>query len=458
MQLPMQMIQLPQDTVITPELVNQLIIYHQANNLPRLKKLQNYYEARHEILNRQSKDPSKPNNKLVNPFPAYIVNTVQGFFLGKPVTYMIPDPAYQEKLSLIFYMNDEGSINSLHGKQAGVKGLSAELIYMDENSQVRFSYLDVNHLVPVFDTKVEPSLLFVIRYYEVKDFLTGIGSLYVEVYTNQETIYYQRDLQKDQTLTEVNRVPHYFGEVPVVLYFNSDEAMGDFERVLPLIDAYDKIQSFTADEMEYFADAYLALTGMQETQPEDIQDMKQNRVLLIPEGGSADFIVKKADIHTIEAYKKRLEDDIHKFSSIPNLNDEKFGNQTSGIAIKYKLFGLEQVISIKERLFKESLQRRLRLITNILNIQGGNYNYTDVVIHFHRNEPVNVLEMAQLVQMLYGITSKETLLGLLPFVEDVKDELDRMATENDGNDYGFDDPLPEIQDQPSQSDQPSQQG
>ena len=40
---------------------------------------------------------------------------------------------------------------------------------------------------------------------------------------------------------------------------------------------------------------------------------------------------------------RRSRDDIHKFSMIPDLTDENFAANASGVAMKYKLFGLEQL-------------------------------------------------------------------------------------------------------------------
>ena len=64
-------------------------------------------------------------------------------------------------------------------------------------------------------------------------------------------------------------------------------------------------------------------------------------------------------------------------SHVPHLCDESFGGNLSGVAIAYKLWGLEQLCAMKERKFKKGLQRRIELITNILNIKGGHYDYKD---------------------------------------------------------------------------------
>lgn len=71
----------------------------------------------------------------------------------------------------------------------------------------------------------------------------------------------------------VSSYPHYFGMVPVAIYENNEDEIGDFEKVIPLIDAYDKMESDTLNDFEYFTDAYLALYGFT-AEPEDITQMK----------------------------------------------------------------------------------------------------------------------------------------------------------------------------------------
>jgi SPP1 family phage portal protein len=149
--------------------------------------------------------------------------------------------------------------------------------------------------------------------------------------------------------------PHYFGMVPIAIYKNNEEETGDFENVISLIDAYDKLESDSLNDFEYFVDAYLALYGFT-AEEEDIRDMKERRVLLMDEGTSAEWLTKDTSDSHIENIKNRIDADIHKFAKCPNMADQEFASNASGVAIKYKLLGTENKISIKERKFKRGLQ------------------------------------------------------------------------------------------------------
>ena len=70
-----------------------------------------------------------------------------------------------------------------------------------------------------------------------------------------------------------------------------------------------------------------------------------------------------------------------------------------------------------------------KLITHILNIQGGQFDYRDIDIQFRRNKPQNVLEIAQIITMLSGELSRETRLQMLPTIDNVQDELQKLEDE-----------------------------
>ena len=72
---------------------------------------------------------------------------------------------------------------------------------------------------------------------------------------------------------------------------------------------------------------------------EDIQQMKENRVIILDEDGEADWLIKSENDTVSENLKNRYKNDIHKFAKVPDLSDEAFSSNASGVAIKYKLFG-----------------------------------------------------------------------------------------------------------------------
>ena len=57
--------------------------------------------------------------------------------------------------------------------------------------------------------------------------------------------------------------------------------------------------------------------------------------------------------------------------------------------------------------------------------------YTDIQPVFTRNKPKNEVELASMVKNLYGILSDETLISILPFVENSKEEIEKRDLEKE---------------------------
>jgi len=135
-----------------------------------------------------------------------------------------------------------------------------------------------------------------------------------------------------------------------------------------------------------------------------------------------------------EILKDAIKSDIHKFSHVPDLTDENFAGNSSGVAMKYKLLGLEQLTKIKERWFREGLRWRLRLFSGFLSLKGKPSLDADAVqMMFRRSLPVNDLEIAQMVQMLSGLVPAKMLLGQVPFIDDVSAAFDDLEQEKQAN-------------------------
>jgi SPP1 family phage portal protein len=412
--------------------VQDLISYHGGNLFPRYQSLQKYYEAKHDILNKTVSDESKPNNKLVNDYPGYIVDLATGYFLGKPVSYSSKssNDAYLQAIQDIFDYNDEADENAELGKTCSIKGEAFELVYLDEEGSPRFTQIENEQTMLIYGTDVSNEPILGIRYYQLPTVgSSGTIETTVEAYT-KNMVYKFSSL--NGKLTPKEQKEHYFGGVPIIHFQNNKELMSDFERVMTLINAYDNTQSDTANDLDYFTEAYLKISGATLGEGEEatktVQAMKLNRVIEL-EDGDASFLTKDINDAAVENYKKRLNLDIHKFAKMPDLSDIQFGGNVTGIAIKFKFSPLEQLTSTKERKFKRAIQRRIELITNILNKKGGSYNYTDIETTFTRNLPANITEITDMISKLHGIPSDETLLSQLPFITDVQVEMNKKKQE-----------------------------
>lgn len=428
---------LPVETEITDELVTKLIKLHEED-CERYITLEDYYRGKAKIYDR-SKEDYKANNKLALDYPSYIVDILLGLFVGKPISYTVSDENKEmmESLQEVFDLNDEQDENAEIAKICGIKGRGYEIVYLDEEGGVRFNEVQPENIVMVYDNHIKPEPLFCIYIREDAD-AESIGkeskNKLVTLYT-KDSIKEMRLEGSDLKLIEENA--NLFGAIPVVEFKNNNEALGDFERVLSLIDALNLTQSDTANDFEEFTDALLVLAGMPQADEEDINRMVKDKVLLLDKSGgagqSAEWLIKNINDTALENYKNRLDADIHKFAKVPNMNDEHFAGNVSGEAMKYKLFATDQIIAQKQRKFKSALQERIKLILSIAKIKTAkDFDYRDISIVFNDNKPYNELDnIATVKAALDAGLSKTYAYGKLRDIDDVAEELERQEQEKD---------------------------
>lgn len=424
---------------LNDEVLLSLIKRFIEKEIPRLKKLERYYLNENDILNRVMSDTNKPNNKVSHPLAGYIVDTIQGYFLGKPVKYSSNNEELMVVIQEIFDKNKEQNLNSSLGKDVGIFGVGYELIYRNEAGDIKLNKLNTKETFMIYDNSIEENELFAVNFMEITDYITEENYFIVNVYDEVERKEFKlidnELILKDITIHNINKIP-------VNKYINNEKEKGDFEDVITLIDGYDKAVSDTANDLDYFSDSYMIMKGFDPSSLDEglFEKLKENKIIAVNEGGDVGFLNKNGNSTQVEEFKNRLRDDIHSLSHTPNINDESFGNAASGESLKYKLFDLETMVSIKERYFKDGLEKRIGKITSTLNIKNSLMNNktllneTDIVMNFVRNLPGASYTIAD-IKSLYGVVSSKTLLSLLPFVEDPGYELELLKEEMEGSVY-----------------------
>lgn len=412
--------------------IQQIIVAHEQDR-NRKRKLKRYYTGDHDILRKRARANNAPNNQIVANYCEYISNMSTGFFLGQPVDYssVSENQGEVDALLEVFKYNDEAAHNLELAEEASVTGEAYELLYMDADAKIRFRAVPSEEVILVCDATLEENILYAIRHYRVLNLDQTTYQEFVDVYDSRTVTRYSYN-EGAMTVLEAER-PHYFDDVPVVEYANNRQHRGDFEGVITLVDAYNKSQSLTIDDMEDFTDAYLVLKGMGGTNAEDVKELRRNKVISLDDGGAAEWLIKNLNDTYIENVKTRIQKDNHKFSNIPDMSDESFTGNTSGVAIKYKLIGLEQIRSRKEREFKKGLQRRIELIGGMQELKSQTkIDFRDIEITFTANIPANTVEQAQIVSQFDGLVSQKKLLSLLPFVTDPAEEMEELQKERQG--------------------------
>ena len=386
--------------------------------LPRLTRLRRCYDGRADILERR-REPGLPNNRLAHGYPRYITTMAAGYLLGGPVAYQSERAAGSvAALKAAYRRTDIDSVDAELARNASIYGRAVELVYADEEAVLRSASLDPACAFVVYDDTVAAKPLFGVYYAPVRAEGGAVGGWWVHVLTDAAAVTYRADNLADLRLSEavVSR-PHYFGGMPMVEYWNDECCRGDFEPVLGLIDAYDRLESDRMNDKQQFVDALLLLTGCtletDERGRSPGQQLREDKALALPDGDAhAEWLCKQLNEADTEVLRQALKEDIHKLCLVPDLTDRQFAGNSSGVAMKYKLLGLEQLIRIKERWFREGLRNRISLYAAFLKrVQAVSLDPMDVEIQFSRNLPVNELESAQTLEALSGFADRNALLA-----------------------------------------------
>ena len=414
------------DGIPTPEILEYCIKQHQGT-LARLNKLSDYYDGKQDISNRTFGNPNIPNHKIVANHAKYIVDIATGFLVGNPIAY---SGSQVDKILDEYSRMDIISHDTELEKDLSVFGIGYELMYLapvDEgDTEIRIKSIDPRGIFVVTDDTVDKNPLFGVHYQQRFKLDGSLNYYLINVYTEDKIFtYHAKGLSKGQ-MSLFEESEHYFGAVPVVEYRNNEERQGDFEQQISQFDAYNLLQSDRINESEQRVNSILFIKGF--TLGED--NLTHDSIIETTEKDSdLKWLIKEIKEADNEVLRQSLLDDIHKFSYIPSMTDEHFAGNVSGEAMKYKLFGLLQLLSIKTRYMSKSLRKRLELMRNILNTKGSNIDISDVKITFKPNLPINTDDLASIINQLKGILPLETLIGWLPDIDDPAEQLQKLEEE-----------------------------
>ena len=379
-------------------------------------------------------DVGKPCNRIVTNYCYNIVQNYLGYITGIDVAYSSPNDF--DAIQDILNYNDVRTEDSEYLRNALIFGRAFEINYVDEDAIQRFKVLDSRECIPIYSNDLNNDLLYVIRYYVADTVNNDQDEYYIEVYGNKFIRKYKSS-NAFATLSLLEEQPNYYNQVPVTVFSLNTDEESIFDKVITLQDAYNKLLSSEVDDFESFCDAYLVLKGCM-ADADDLVAMKQNRVLMMDADAEASYLTKSVSDTQIENMLKNINDTIHKIANSPDFNDEKLMAQ-SGIAMRYKLVGFENVSSNIVANMTKALQKRIELICSILHLTGSDNTWRDVHIVFTRNLPENITETAQVINQLRGIVSDKTLISLLPFIKDVDAEVEQLQEQKEANMdmYGF---------------------
>lgn len=416
---------------IDSALLAYYISKHKAE-ISRYEMLWKMYRGRHAIVDAEEKDSYKPDNRIVANFARYVVETFNGYFMGKPVTVSHEDPELSKQVNRLMKLNDQDDNNAELSKLVRIYGRAYEFLYQNENTETCITYNSPLDMFMVYDDTIAQRPFFAVRYYLNED-----NRLQGEIYTSDKVYDF---IQGEKGYQIINDQPHYYQDVPVIEYVNNDERQGIFEPVISMINAFNKALSEKANDVDYFADAYLAILGVQ-LDKDGLQKIRDNRIINF--FGTDDpqqiknivveFLQKPDGDSSQEHLLDRLEKLIYQMAMVTNLNSESFGN-ASGVGLLFKLQEMENLALAAERKFTSGMNRRFKMLfrlpTNVPSSQSE--EWFNLEFTFHRNIPKDVLSEIQAAQEAAGLLPLEDRVSMVSTVKDPKATAEQMKEESGG--------------------------
>lgn len=286
-----------------------------------------------------------------------------------------------------------------------------------------------------FTKSLEGAITAEIYYPEFKE--TWIKTKDSEVWVKQKSL--QKTDDGDQ---EVDQVKYPYKIVPVNVFRSNRRSEPLFQAEKPLIDANDSILSKSLNEVDRFNAVILLLSKA--VDPEFTNKIKKGDISIIDEltgdgtgeKALAEYLEKNLqgakDFY--ESLGKTIRMEFHKSTKIPDFWSETFtGGEQAAKALLVKLADLEFKASNIDMYFDQGIDKRLRFYVDVWNASNNaNVELSDYksVITSKRNVPVDMKDLAEIFNLLQGLSMK-TRLGILPkaVIDDIETELIRQKDE-----------------------------
>ena len=378
-------------------------------------------------------DAGALNNRVNNDFFGEITDFFAGYFAGKPIGYSYAntpesievtggEAAVREAgraVSDFVARNNMMDVDMECTKYASVCGYAARLFYHDADGCERVAP------VPPFEaailSEVDISEPFAaVRYFPVLD-LDGRESWRAEYYDASGVVYFAgADVEH---LAKTGERLHLYDMCPLQGIPKNGEMTGDAEKVLLAIDAYDRALSDAANDSEAFANAYMVFENVNMSD-EDIRRGQRAGAFQYfnggAGGGSIRFLTKDVNDAFLEHHLDRLERNIYRFSRTPNLTEEHFCQNSSGVAMKFKMTGVETKCGVFQAKMQGAGMYMFRLLAGSWAKKRVRVEPLQCVMDFHRNFPLDLEGEARAVGALVDAGVPERVaFAQLSFVDDV---------------------------------------
>ena len=405
------------------------------------KRFGEYYDGKNCII-KQGAVQGRPNYSINVNMAKYIIDVATGYAFGNPIKYTTDEEKAKDILDRIQYVHKNCNVAELDFQQGGdmaTYGVSYQLVMAVGEGAIEdriiFKHLNPLQTFFVVDNTILETPVCGVYFYSYKE--NNIDKTKIYVYDKDFLTIF---VEKGGVITQESQEFHNMGYIPIIQCLNNDDAFSDIQCVTDLLDSLSLAVSNNTDNLQSIANAILAISGgtLNEEQIDQINEFK---VANLPVGAVMQWVIKNVDPTAEQQQVDNLLNFIFQISQVPDLTDEAFGGNQSGVAMQYKLWGLDQLWVTKTTKYKKAIVQRLKILMHLLQYQFKNtvQMLDEINITFDKNLPRDNSAEYTMVQALKDVVSKRTLLENISIVDDVEAELEALDEEAKKNAdlYGF---------------------
>lgn len=428
--------------VINAVNVQNWITQFNSTILPKRQELASYYDGENVIV-KQGAVKNRPNYKINVNMAKYITDVATSYAFGKDITYSSVDEQTADALDKILDINKSCNIGELDFNVAGdmsCYGIGYQLVLLDEENgniedRIRVKRLNPENAFIVVDDSVLAKPICGVYLYNYV--VNNIQKTRVYVYDHTNLYIFNGT---NGALVQESVEAHNMGQVPIIQSLNNDDATGDYEPVKDLLDAISLSVSNNTDDLQSIANALLCATGGKLSE-EQIELINKHKSVNLPIGAKLEWVVKNLNPEATKQHLDKLLEFLFQISEVPDLSDDAFGGTQSGVAMQYKLWGINQLWATKTKKYTKAIYSRLQIFMHLLQYEiNRQIDLKNAIkIDFYKNLPTDASEEYEMVKALKDVVSNKTLLQHIGIVEDVDAEIEQIRAEKEEelDSFGF---------------------
>ena len=405
------------------------------------KRFGEYYDGKNCII-KQGAVKGRPNYSINVNMAKYIIDVATGYAFGNPIKYTTDEENAKDILDRIQYVHKNCNVAELDFQQGGdmaTYGVSYQLVMAIGEGAIEdriiFKHLNPLQTFYVVDNTILETPVCGVYFYSYKE--NNIDKTKIYVYDKDFLTIF---VEKGGVITQESQEFHNMGYIPIIQCLNNDDAFSDIQCVTDLLDSLSLAVSNNTDNLQSIANAILAISGGT-LNKEQIDQINEFKVANLPVGAVMQWVIKNVDPTAEQQQVDNLLNFIFQISQVPDLTDDAFGGNQSGVAMQYKLWGLDQLWVTKTTKYKKAIVQRLKILMHLLQYQFKNtvQMLDEINITFDKNLPKDNSAEYTMVQALKDVVSKRTLLENISIVDDIEAEIEALDEEAKKNAdlYGF---------------------